>query len=503
MSNQSITDVVNTTVKFMDSSFEWPVETEFLLADYDQEVFKIIKTTVEHTITQKYLNGTKAVMEGFFKVCVYYQPPQQKILTLVTKKIPFQYEVDTQQVINSPYFMNIEGELEYVNTRAINSSRIDVRGVYSFKAKGYSKGESSVTTAVNSKSVCCDSAEIGHFYLSGSGSRQFSLEEEIMLPENLEKIINIKSYKGKNTINVYDDKVNVSGSIEVEVAYTRENQPNFQYINKTYNFNQTVDVEGIKQNNIAFANLNIYSFTVTKNPDTEKTNFILSAGIDVKVFSKSSVVTVLNAFSKEYEYEKEESNVVYDENLILVDKSISLSLEDNIGSGFTPVYHFADISSPKIYYSGDKGELKAKISFTSILKNGNEEYECFSKTGEVKIDTGEDILSSNEYLITPYIEDSNFTITNETVKANVTVGFSGWIIKRRKVRTVKSFEENKEKPIKNDYNALILYYGEKGEKIFDIARQYKTDVETIIEENQLSDKVLKDDRMLFISAFGM
>ena len=72
-----------------------------------------------------------------------------------------------------------------------------------------------------------------------------------------------------------------------------------------------------------------------------------------------------------------------------------------------------------------------------------------------------------------------------------------------KYTVMEKYSENTEKPLEETENALILYYGKKGEKVFDIARRYRADINFIVEENRLAEKVLTEDKMLFIPAFGM
>ena len=74
---------------------------------------------------------------------------------------------------------------------------------------------------------------------------------------------------------------------------------------------------------------------------------------------------------------------------------------------------------------------------------------------------------------------------------------------RQCVEHLEKYSENTEKPLEETENALILYYGKKGEKVFDIARRYRADINFIVEENRLAEKVLTEDKMLFIPAFGM
>ena len=46
---------------------------------------------------------------------------------------------------------------------------------------------------------------------------------------------------------------------------------------------------------------------------------------------------------------------------------------------------------------------------------------------------------------------------------------------------------------------LIVYYGEKGERLWDIARKYATSVERIKLVNELHRDVLEDKKLLLIS----
>ena len=61
MATQLFYDHLLSTTKIADINSEQPVEAEFLLADYDAPVFKIVKTTMNHVVTQKYIMQNKLV----------------------------------------------------------------------------------------------------------------------------------------------------------------------------------------------------------------------------------------------------------------------------------------------------------------------------------------------------------------------------------------------------------------------------------------------------------
>ena len=502
MPNQLLTDTLNATGKFFESSFETPIEQEILLADYDPAVFKIVKTLAEHTITQKYINGNKIILEGYFKLSVFYQPPGESVITVISKKLPFGKQFDLTKPGTSPYFITVDGEPQYINTRAINSTRIDVRGAYRLSIKAYCATEQSVATAVNSTTVCCDSDELGYFTLMGRGSRQFSAEDELPLPDNADKILDV-TYKNNNmSVSVYRDKVNVKGEISAEVIYTQKDSDDIYKIGKTFPYNQIVDINGITENNAAYPRLSVLNFTITQNPDTNKINCIVSRILEVKVFRKESVILLTDAFSKEYEYRAEKTTFSYDENLETVSKTAQFTVEDAVGIGYTVAHCFAHVSTPFIAQSDNGPVLKSKLNVSVLVKNTQGEFECFTKSGDIVHEGFGPINPDYEYLLTCKTNDAEAVITDDLMKAKVSVFTEGVIIKRNTVSTLDNFEENTEVPVERQRNALILYYAHKGEKVFDISMKYKTDTALILSENEIETGELKEDRMLFIPAFG-
>ena len=51
---------------------------------------------------------------------------------------------------------------------------------------------------------------------------------------------------------------------------------------------------------------------------------------------------------------------------------------------------------------------------------------------------------------------------------------------------------------KDEAASLILYYAEKNENVWDIARNYCTGAQAILAENDLDEEILSERRMLFI-----
>ena len=93
------------------------------------------------------------------------------------------------------------------------------------------------------------------------------------------------------------------------------------------------------------------------------------------------------------------------------------------------------------------------------------------------------------------------TVSGEVMKARFSVNVKGFVIRHKNHKVLADFTENHSAPVSNPADALILYYGDKGENVFDIAMKYRTDLSLVMTENNLDTKILTEDKMLLIPAY--
>ena len=488
-------DKLPSTAKTAEVNFEQPVETEILLADYDAPVFKIVKTTMEHLITQKYIMQNKLTIEGFVKVNVCYQSSENHCLNVVTQKIPFQKQIETGEYdVN---YVDIQGSCQYVNTRPQNPTRIDLRGAYLFVVRVYSAEIAQVVTAVSSESVCCDSVQIDCFAMSVQNMRQFTMENQISLPENTNKILRVTTNSPTPSVSVYTDKISVKGEINAEIFYSVTDDDNVHRKSDSFAYNQILDMQGIKENNIVNTDISVSSFGISQSGEDKKLTAVITVQIDGFAFSKQQLMAVRDGFSRCYEYKKESHRQLVDINMHIIDKMMSVQLEQAAPSGYKICDVYLEISPAKNYFEINKTTVKAKLNAYIIAQNQQEEYECFVKTEDLVLDWLEKCGRYDEICIR--LSPVNFAYSDNRV--SISVSAKGFVIEKRAIELLEGFEENEEKPLQNICEALILYYGKKGEKVFDIAKYHNVSPQVVAQENDLESERLNRDTMLFIPAF--
>ncbi len=501
MSNNLFLDSLEITQKVFDYSFEEPIEQEILLADYDEPVFKIVKTNIEHSISQKYVLDNKLIIDGYFKVSMYYQAKEKEVLSVSTLKLPFQKQIDIDKPVLDTNFIYIQGDTQFVNTRAINQTRIDIRGAYRLIVKVYSASEVEVITAINSKTVCGDDEKIEHFSLQGYGTRQFSLEDEVQDLEDVKQIINVSTVNTNMNATIYKDKVNVKGEVTADIFYTKPENNDIQTLRKTFLYNQIVDVLGISENNIAYTNLTPTNFSLTQNSESQKISANLGVLLETKSFKKQEIYALKDAFSKTYESIAKTKEVYYDKNLKLVNKTVNFLAEEVISAGCVVVHQFCSVGEIKTYYEENNLIAKSKINCYIIIKNLQNELECITKSEDVIIDVIPKSNKFDEYISFLKVSNMIASISEDKLKIKANILSDGFVIVKQAVRILSEFSEIEENTLEKKDEALILYYAQKGESVFDISRRYRISASIILKENDLEDKVLTEDRMLIISAF--
>ncbi|MFR5070369.1 MAG: LysM peptidoglycan-binding domain-containing protein [Eubacteriales bacterium] len=99
-----------------------------------------------------------------------------------------------------------------------------------------------------------------------------------------------------------------------------------------------------------------------------------------------------------------------------------------------------------------------------------------------------------------HIKSMNYRITgNSGIEVKVELSLTAAILQEFSYKAIIAASTDEEHPVLKDSKAaLIIYYAEAGESLWNIARQYYTSVNAIKEENDLSDDNVVSKGMLFI-----
>ncbi|MCR4924902.1 MAG: LysM peptidoglycan-binding domain-containing protein, partial [Clostridiales bacterium] len=98
-----------------------------------------------------------------------------------------------------------------------------------------------------------------------------------------------------------------------------------------------------------------------------------------------------------------------------------------------------------------------------------------------------------------YVTASDYVLSsNEKIDVRIEMNISASVYSVYNEKVLSDVIPDEEQMKKNDNAALTIYFSEKGESVWNIARKYNTTVEAIMTENGLSDDMVEQKSMLLI-----
>ena len=127
---------------------ELPLETEIRISDDLPPVGKLVKCFVHPVVLQRQLQPGRLTLEGYLRCTVFYQSEAEKGLCQTEQKLPFTRQLELPELAFTAWTAVVEGQTEYLNTRAADPRRIEVRGAYGLVVTVHTQCKTEVITAL-------------------------------------------------------------------------------------------------------------------------------------------------------------------------------------------------------------------------------------------------------------------------------------------------------------------------------------------------------------------
>ncbi len=479
-----------------DSYFELPIETEILVPDYVAEVFRIIKCTVGHTVFQKSMISGKILIEGYHKVSVFYQAENSSAICQIEQKLPFSKSLDYRGECIGEHRITVNGQCEYLNCRAINQRRIDVRGSYGMTASLRSFDEMPAVGAIDSETIYQKFNELSYISYNSTVEKQFTLEHDVEFYEAPRSVLYNYSGASVSSVEQVGDRIIVKGEVKTSISYI-SNQETFIKEVKTIPVNQVLEVDVEEGELIICPTITINSCSVM---ESENEGYVVSLNcvISAAIYLEQNQTVVKDAFSAESNYCTTYSNVelLSDRERVATDMTLSIPvpiIEDIV----SVVDSFTTIGAIKVQHSEIGSQLMGELTVHLICENELGELCCLDNAGEYKISTTGSINESSFIDLAASVTNTVCNLSGKEVSVEVSVSVYGIICRKSSFSILQSIELTD--TVSEEANAaLCIYFADAGEAVFDIAKRYGASPEGIMSHNSLTEEILKSKQRLIV-----
>jgi len=503
LQRQTIT--INETV--FQASVEQPIECDALLPDYCPDIVKVLKCTAVTHVDSSAVSGNRLTIEGMALIHVYYASEQNQIRH-AEYKIPFAKQVELRGSPEKPV-VSVTPSVDYVNCRAVNQRRIDVRGAISFSVKVIDQKEQRFISDASGAGIQLKREMVKATNILGQSKSAFSVEEELELgygKGQIGSIIRSDCRVRNHEHKIVSGKVIVKGDLVLHILYQPlEDEEGMEVMEYTLPLSQIVDSEYVGED--CLCDVEMFVIRCDLKPkagdDGETRTFSLDAGlgVSVTVHKHSEIPVAEDCYSTKYETACKRVPVSFIRLIDIVNEIISHKVTLDLPEGVERLLDaWSDIES--VTWRQESGSLTLDLKLNICLFAHMENKECFYFEHPVELSHTFPLSDEDgelQFEPTCYIISYSYSLMGrEKIDMRCEVMVKGCVYRFVKSEAISDVSVDEEKLKVKEQNKLYIYYADAGESVWNIAKSYNTALGAVWEENNIESDELDEKRMLLI-----
>ena len=364
---------------------ELPLETEIRISDDLPPVGKLVKCFVRPVVLQRQLQPGRLTLEGYLRCTVFYQSEAEKGLCQTEQKLPFTKQLELPELTFTAWTAVVEGQTEYLNTRAADPRRIEVRGAYGLVVTVHTQCKTEVITALADGGIEQQLRTLQGVRSVAVLDKLVTLEGELVFAKPPAAVLDITGNACVAEVKLLAGKAVVKGELRVQCAWRAEGDTALQSQAAALPFQQVIDLEGITEDCRCLCVAEPVGFTLSQ-AESAAAQLTANVMLHLRAWRSYQLQVAVDAFSTRFETELTPQPLVTEQLLCTLNDTATAT-----GSGPLPDAG-AQLRACFVHYGPQqtiqKGEgwvLAAKAVVTALAENTLGELESYEKTLEVAV----------------------------------------------------------------------------------------------------------------------
>ena len=493
--------------KIFSGSGEYSIDNEFTLPDYFPEISKVLKCRVIPRVSMCSVSGQTLNVDGNITVNLIYCSPENEIFgyeQIINFSKAFEIGCDASGAVAESSV-----KCEYVNCRCMNERKIEVHGAVGIYVSAFKKSVTGIVTDVDNGDVIVRRGLLPATSPVGTGEKSLLIEEELELGQGQPSIRCILKYDAKavnKECKIISGKVVEKGELNVFVLYCAEHTSSPQIYRNSIPYSQIIDIDGLHENCVCSAKAKVACLEIKPRTSAsgETRSFMLTSRLNFRATAccDDDLPVVLDAYSTKYNAEIKTEEIKLEKiQKTLNDTFICKKALDNIGDISSVVDIWCETSVSEAMVNDSILKVIGTMQICVLAIGGNNIPVYIERPVEFEykytLEECKKPLGVKAEVITNNVSFNMQSASCIEVSAELCVIADIYTKEKVNLVTDICIDENNIKPKNND-SALIIYYADEGEYLWDIARKYNSSPQEISEINSLQDEILLAKKTLLI-----
>ena len=489
-----------------ETATEQSVECEFTLPDYCPEIKRIIKCSLKANVTSVQKSEGKVNAQVNACVRIIYIGENNKI-SAYEQVQPVQKIFESDKIKNDSVVC-VRVNTDYVNCRATSPRKVDIKAMLSFVFKMIRKGSESYLVSAEGCGIQTLEKDYTYCDLKAVCEKSFNLTEVAEIPSDksaVARIIDSSAFISVSSTKIINNKMLLKGDCFIRICYLSDSDFNVETTEHSIPVSQIIDIDGISDTCETNLDINITACeTFSKIDSSGENRFVdinIRASVIITAFENSDITLIkdmystsfitdssskyINVLSKNTDFNNTFTNKVTLESIgISVEKVCTVWCEDL-----------------KNTYSFNNGNCVIKGSYQVNILYYETEKQIGIIQKTVEFEYGVELKEEAENVVCyPSLQlgACSCALQGESrLELKTEIFMSGKVLSVKKVRCISSAQVSDEIDKKDDC-ALTIYFSDSDEKVWDIAKKYKTSVSAVMQENELDSDIVENKRILLI-----
>ena len=501
-------------------NFTRELQNDIVLPDYCDDINRIIRVDAKPIVKNKYANKDIARINGIIAVTVIYISEPYKQLRSFSFANDFDYSYDIPGIMPG-HKISAQIEIGELNCRLLNPRKMTVRvenGILLRTNENKTQFDDNTNFYNNANNINPDEHDgilIEKLKQNFESCNMLTGESETKTEENItitdgpaaNEIIYADINISVDEIKPLYNKAVVKFTSDIKFLYnSAEDKNEYIKITKKIPSTQIVEVDDLDEKYDCICKINLSSLKTDIDIDQYGENKIINVDfitqIELTAFKNNEYEAVIDAYSPKYENSVQNENIkiqkykgIYKEKQFIED---SITLDD---ASIEEVMDFAgmivinnSVINESVITINNSAEL-------SVMVKGNDgEIQNLDCSIPIKTDinTGEKIINGNAD-ISGSIANLEASVESGKLIVKITVEYDCVVFENENKNIVKAVVVDTDKPKSNKKDAqMIIYYPNKNENLWNIAKKYDSQVSKIMKYNKYENQNITDRKIIVI-----
>lgn len=491
---------------FSRSKCEQAVNLDINLPDYCSDIKRILKCTVTAGVSGVSVSGENVSLSGTVVTRLVYVGENEKI-DCFEHTDSLSCSTRVKDMPSEPMIKAVT-KTDYINCRALSQRRISISGSIGASVYVYREKKQELICHIDSAHTECKKEKRTVSDLVCQGEKTFDLSETVALDkdrEDIGKILRCDCRVRLESKKAVADKLLVKGDLCCEILYTDSEKNGLIKINHSMPVSQILSLSGITDKSDIELSLRPTQLTVAAKNDSagrcRLLEFAARVSASVRCRREREIEFIRDCYSTKNELTGEYKNAELHSCAFNDEREIPF--EETVDFSDTDINDIGDMwcsgGECRIAGKGDRAEGECEFLLHGIYTDGDNNYLYREKNLSAKVGVplkvrGERVGCDCDVSVAS-LEWSKAGGGKVRIKGTVLLRcYASLCNEVRLLSEVHTEEKEKEQK----YPALCLYYADKDEKIWDIAKHYNTTEDLIKSENGIKGDKTEKETMLMI-----